>query len=113
MSIPGTFLHAREALAILAEDEALGITPDFLTALDNEGEEVKLEIERLEGALPDLKKNLDQIWEGQHEYEYELVSVFMHRGEFPYGTEDQSLISRKDEWRWSLLDVPGTSSRSL
>jgi len=83
MSIPGTFLHAREALANLAADESMGIsgiTPDLLAALDNEAEEVKKEIESLEGKLPELKRRLDGIWQGERQYEYELVSVFMHRG---------------------------------
>lgn len=113
MSIPGTFLHAREALSILAEDEALGITPDFLSALDNEGEEVKKEIEQLEGALPDLKKKLDKIWENSKEYEYELVSVFMHRGKFLIRSSNNrgaTLIDREDEWGGSLLDVPSAPS---
>jgi ubiquitin carboxyl-terminal hydrolase 25/28 len=113
MSIPGTFLHAREALAILAEDEALGITPDFLAALDDEGEEVKKEIERLEGVLPDLKIKLNQIWEGETEYEYELVSVFMHRGGSHSVQGGMPLTRRENEWSRSLLDVPSASSRSL
>ena len=96
MSIPGTFLHAREALGILAEDEALGITPDFLSALDNEAEEVKKEIEALEGVLPELKVKLDSIWEGNREYEYELVSVFMHRGEFFAPSQSCMVINEQE-----------------
>lgn len=80
MSIPATFVHAREALSTLTEDVTLGITPDFLVALDNEAEEVKKEITALEAELPALKRRLDAIWEGAQQYEYELVSVFMHRG---------------------------------
>jgi ubiquitin carboxyl-terminal hydrolase 25/28 len=64
----------------LAEDPTLGITEDFLHALDNGAEEVLREIETLEGRLPELKRQLDEMWQGNNEFDYELVSVFMHRG---------------------------------
>lgn len=116
MSIPGTFLHARAALASLAADESMGIegiTPDFLAALDNEAEEVKREIETLEGKLPELKQRLDGIWQGEKQYEYELVSVFMHRGKTSgaghYWTYQAHLPDRRESklgetfTRWTTL----------
>ena len=81
MSIPDTFRHVKEALGQVGPDiPNLDVTPDFLQALEAEGEEVAVEINGLEDALPVLKRKLDNVWNGQNEFEYELVSVFMHRG---------------------------------
>ncbi|EIW70776.1 hypothetical protein TREMEDRAFT_68214 [Tremella mesenterica DSM 1558] len=67
LSIPSTFLHVH-------------ITPDLLHALTSESDEVKREISQLELKLPEMRKELDEIWKGKTEWEYELMSVFMHRG---------------------------------
>jgi ubiquitin carboxyl-terminal hydrolase 25/28 len=80
--MPGTFEHVRESLKGLQVEPDLAITDDFLHALSSEVDEINAEIKRLEGALPDLKTRMDQLWVDSKEYEYELVSVFMHRGEF-------------------------------
>ena len=60
----------------------LELTPDFLEALEVEGEEASVEINGLEDQLPGLKRKVNALWEGEREFEYELVSVFMHRGEW-------------------------------
>ena len=65
----------------MQNDPELDLTPDFLEALEAEGEEVTVEINGLEDRLPNLKRNLDLLWTTSKHYEYELVSVFMHRGE--------------------------------
>lgn len=80
MPIPSTFSHVRKSLSQMQDDSDLAITPDFLEALETEGEEVTVEINGLEDQLPVLKRKVDALWEGQREFEYELVSVFMHRG---------------------------------
>lgn len=75
-----TLTHTRDALQVMSEDDNLGITPDFLSALEQEATEVQREIMQLDESLPALKRKLDAIWEADHAFEYELVSVFMHRG---------------------------------
>jgi ubiquitin carboxyl-terminal hydrolase 25/28 len=42
---------------------------------------VTAEIGLLEEQLKELKRSLDGLWEGRREVEYELVAVYMHRGE--------------------------------
>lgn len=81
MPIPMTFQHVRESLSQLPNELDMDISSDFLDALQTEGEEVTVEINGLEDQLPALKRQVDAVWEGEREYEYELVSVFMHRGE--------------------------------
>ena len=87
MSIPLTFQHVREALSQMQNDSELNITPDLLEALEAEGEEVTVEINGLEDQLPGLKRRLEALWKGERNYEYELISVFMHRGELDSGSE--------------------------
>jgi ubiquitin carboxyl-terminal hydrolase 25/28 len=81
LSIPATFQHARESLAQLQDVPELEITEDFLDALHIEGEEATAEIASLETQLGELKRQLDGLWEGKNQVEYELVAVYMHRGE--------------------------------
>jgi ubiquitin carboxyl-terminal hydrolase 25/28 len=83
LSIPKTFEHVADALNALgdAEKEEFGVRADFLDALKSEGEEVTKEIQSLEEQLPELKRRLDGLWVEKKDYEYELVAVFMHRGE--------------------------------
>ena len=87
MSIPLTFQHVREALSQMQNDSDLNITPDFLEALEAEGEEATVEINGLEDQLPSLKRKLEALWEGDRNFEYELISVFMHRGELDTGSK--------------------------
>lgn len=83
MPIPLTFQHVRESLSSLQNEPDLDLSPDFLEALEAEGEEVTVEINGLEDQIPGLKRKLDLLWEAEREFEYELVSVFMHRGRYP------------------------------
>lgn len=63
------------------EDPTLGITSDFLNALGGQvaifADEAKTTEERLHTA----KRELEQIWQDSAQCQYQLVSVFMHRGE--------------------------------
>ena len=81
MSIPDTFQHVRDSLGVMSEDPALDITSDFLEALTVEGEAAKTEITQLEEQIKQYKETIETIWVGNSEFEYELVAVFMHRGE--------------------------------
>jgi hypothetical protein len=111
-----TFQHVRESLSQLPNELDMDISSDFLDALQTEGEEVTVEINGLEDQLPALKRQVDALWEGEREYEYELVSVFMHRGESNHFVVCSLLswasLVREDERCGSLLDVPGPFTRS-
>ncbi|KIR55761.1 ubiquitin carboxyl-terminal hydrolase 25/28 [Cryptococcus gattii Ru294] len=97
LSIPSTYKHASSALKQLASSgldisELDGVlSPELCDALDREGDEVIKEIEELQQELPKLKERMDEIWKDVHReeeeedehvksYDYELVSVYMHRG---------------------------------
>ncbi|KAK8864283.1 hypothetical protein IAR55_001529 [Kwoniella newhampshirensis] len=87
MSIPQTFRHASTALRQLAESEqndpdlSQQLTADFVSALETEAEQVDLEIASLQDSLPRLREKMDKLWQSDiDDWEYELVSVFMHRG---------------------------------
>ncbi len=109
MPVPLTFQHVRESLSNLQNETDLDLTPDFLEALEAEGEEVTVEINGLEDQLPGLKRKLDALWDGERDFEYELVSVFMHRGEQVCCTIVQAnLRAREDKRGRTLLDVPGS-----
>ncbi|WWC61766.1 uncharacterized protein I303_104351 [Kwoniella dejecticola CBS 10117] len=89
LSIPETFKHVSSSLRQLSQldidipEIQQNLSLDFLNALDTESAEVEKEIVHLQEQLPVLKKQMDDIWftpQGEDEWEYELVSVFMHRG---------------------------------
>ncbi|OCF60484.1 hypothetical protein L486_00117 [Kwoniella mangroviensis CBS 10435] len=95
LSIPDTFKHVTSSLRHLIENQNQSeldmpelsddLTPDLLTGLEIELQSVESEIVNLQESLPKLKSRMDEIWNdnetsGEDEWEYELVSVFMHRG---------------------------------
>ncbi|WVQ72603.1 hypothetical protein IAR50_002161 [Cryptococcus sp. DSM 104548] len=96
LSIPETFKHASSALRYLASEDVTKEIPelegvledDLFDHLDAEGLETEKEIEELQASLPRLKARIDEIWDvkdgeaksEKDEYQYELVSVYMHRG---------------------------------
>ncbi|ORY34116.1 hypothetical protein BCR39DRAFT_518545 [Naematelia encephala] len=80
LSIPRTYQHVREGLAKMTNIPELEISQDFLAALEVEEKDATEEIKQLEERIPVLKANLDNLWADSREVEYELVSVFMHRG---------------------------------
>jgi len=112
MAIPLTFQHVRESLGLLQSEHDLDITQDFLEALGAEEKELTAEIIRLEDSLPVLKRGLESLWEDAREHEYELVSVFMHRGEAPLRHQFRkksyplTWSQRQDERGRPLLDIP-------
>lgn len=82
LSLPSTFKHVREALGQIKDMPELDISVDFLNALEGEEGRVAAEIERLQALLMEIKAKLDDVWQDEREMEYELVAVFMHRGEY-------------------------------
>lgn len=82
LSLPATFDHLHDALQTLqVEHEDLDVTPEFLAVLKDDKKEVEREIQETQDAIPALKASLERLWSGDKVHEYELVSVFMHRGE--------------------------------
>lgn len=81
LSVKDTFTHLHKSLVHLKEvDPDLDITDDFLAAVEPEADRVQQEINALETSIANLRQKLDTLWADQAAYEYELVSVFMHRG---------------------------------
>lgn len=81
-SVPATFDHLRDSLTKLQSlDADLDISDDFLSALKTEKDRVQEDIEAIQTAIPRLREKLDSLWVEQRTCEYELVSVFMHRGQ--------------------------------
>jgi hypothetical protein len=59
--------------------------PDVADALGQEAGELEAERKEVQGWIEELRREIASVWEGQKEAEYELVSVFMHRGEASFG----------------------------
>ena len=72
----------------------MGITSDFLNVLKDDKKEVEREIQETQDAIPALKAKLESLWADQREYEYELVSVFMHRGKLSSSLKHNKLTGR-------------------
>lgn len=81
LPVKDTFTHLHKSLAHLKLlDPDLDITDDFLAAVEPEADRVQQEMDALETSIANLRQKLDTLWADQPAYEYELVSVFMHRG---------------------------------
>lgn len=81
LPVKDTFTSLHKALvALRAVDPDLDITDDFLAAIEPEADRVQLEMNELEQLISKCRIKLDQLWSDSSTYEYELVSVFMHRG---------------------------------
>jgi hypothetical protein len=76
--------HVVDALLNMpvTEQEELDIAPDFIAALRHDAAEVEKDILTLTGQLPELNRQLEDLWKDIHDCEYELVAVFMHRGRY-------------------------------
>ncbi|KAE8231144.1 hypothetical protein CF326_g3845 [Tilletia indica] len=75
--------------AYAAKPEESGMDGGDLTALgevlEAQSREVQSDIEKLESDITRLKSAREQIWNIEGETRYELVAVFMHRGEATHG----------------------------
>jgi len=62
----------------------------------------KKELEEERRHVAELKAQLEEIWENEKQAQYELTSVFIHRGESPswghYFFYSRNLPDRPDEW---------------
>jgi ubiquitin carboxyl-terminal hydrolase 25/28 len=106
LPLPATFDHLHDALKGLQDDQPdLAITPDFLNVLKEDKKEVELEIQQVKDAIPNLKAQLESLWADQREYEYELVSIFMHRGKL-FGTR-RSMLYAYNQVKRVAQDITG------
>ncbi|WWC89454.1 uncharacterized protein L201_004378 [Kwoniella dendrophila CBS 6074] len=87
LSIPETFKHVSSSLKQLTQSDielpelSQDLTHDFFDALESKSASVESEITALQESLPNLKQRMNEIWhDSNDDWEYELVSVFMHRG---------------------------------
>ncbi|KAJ3760944.1 hypothetical protein EV360DRAFT_38833 [Lentinula raphanica] len=73
-----------------------------LSSLSSEPSYVQDEIRRLRTRIPELKAQLESIWADNREVEYELTSVFIHRGDTPsfghYFFYSRNLPDQPDVW---------------
>ncbi|OCB86190.1 cysteine proteinase [Sanghuangporus baumii] len=77
-------------------------TNELKMILQSEKERVTNEITALRARLGELKAQLEDLWTGENRAEYELTSVFVHRGSSPtfghYFIYQRWLPDRPDEW---------------
>lgn len=73
-------------------DTDLDISNDLIAAIEPEEARVDTEIEELEISISNLRRKLDALWADAGAYEYELVSVFMHRGKSYSGLQLASSV---------------------
>lgn len=74
----------------------------ILEGLETEGQRLKDEIQELRHTTTALKTELEQLWADERNVEYELSSVFIHRGSSPsfghYFFYGRDLPDNPDRW---------------
>lgn len=79
-----------------------GIDTDVLNVLSTEAELIKQELEAYRIEVAQLKQQQEELWQDEQMAEYELTSVFIHRGSSPsfghYFFYARCLPDRPDEW---------------
>ena len=79
-----------------------GIDTDVLNVLSTEAELIKQELEAYRIEVAQLKQRQEELWQDEQMAEYELTSVFIHRGSSPsfghYFFYARCLPDRPDEW---------------
>ena len=79
-----------------------GIDTDVLNVLSTEAELIKQELEAYRIEVAQLKQQQEELWQDEQTAEYELTSVFIHRGSSPsfghYFFYARCLPDRPDEW---------------
>lgn len=69
---------------------------DFKNDLDTRRGAISMEILEAEMTIKNLKAEVEDIWRGDEDLEYELASVFMHRGLFLSSLSSSSSRSSSD-----------------
>lgn len=85
------------------QDERInGIDSDVVAQLDEEKTRIRNEIDTLRSRVEVLKKELENLWRDSKQAEYELTSVFIHRGSSPsfghYFFYSRHLPENPDSW---------------
>ena len=87
---------------MLAQQNLVEIESGFLEALKREGEYLKEELAECRKEVDSLKATLESIWSDEEQVEYELCSVFIHRGSSPsfghYFFYSRDLPDHPDRW---------------
>lgn len=94
-----TFLES-SAVNLLLEIEGI---PDSLgEMIGNESKRLEDELKSLRAEVSGLKQELEALWKDEQMAEYELTSVFIHRGSSPswghYFFYARNLPDKPDEW---------------
>jgi ubiquitin carboxyl-terminal hydrolase 25/28 len=94
-----TFIGS-SAVNLLMEIE--GISDELATMVDNEAKRLEVELKSLRTEVLGLKVELEGLWKDEQMAEYELTSVFIHRGSSPswghYFFYARNLPDKPDEW---------------
>ncbi|KAF5383997.1 hypothetical protein D9757_006974 [Collybiopsis confluens] len=73
-----------------------------LSSLQSESSYLQAEVAHLRTRIPQLKAELEDLWKDEKNIEYELTSVFIHRGSSPsfghYFFYSRNLPDKPDEW---------------
>lgn len=82
--------------------ETEGYTDSHVDAIKAESVRLEEELSSLRGTVVRLKQELDELWRDQQTTEYELTSVFIHRGSTPswghYFFYARNLPDKPEEW---------------
>jgi ubiquitin carboxyl-terminal hydrolase 25/28 len=88
------------AVNLLMEIE--DISDQLATLVDNEAKRLEVELKLLRTEVSGLKVELEALWKDEQMAEYELTSVFIHRGSSPswghYFFYARNLPDKPDEW---------------
>ncbi|KAH8119745.1 cysteine proteinase [Phellopilus nigrolimitatus] len=106
------FLSRQSVLDLPEAEETLKLL------LLTERENVEREIGANRARIAELKAQLEEEWRGEHRAEYELTSVFVHRGSTPsfghYFIYQRWLPDHKDEWfKYNDSDVGVVSKEEV
>lgn len=105
-------------LSSLENSSEIGVDDDLLFHLNKEQAHVLEEIELLRQRAGALKDKLEDLWSTSKEVEYELTSVFIHRGSSPswghYFFYSRHLPDAPDSWfKYNDSDVSLVSKEEV
>lgn len=82
--------------------EADGVSEFLTETLTGEGQLLEKELVSLRAEVVEMKAELEELWKEEQMAEYELTSVFIHRGSSPswghYFFYARNLPDKPDEW---------------
>ncbi|KAG8892118.1 ubiquitin-specific protease ubp2, partial [Tulasnella sp. 403] len=87
---------------MLSQQQVINIEPDFLRDLKLEGQALLDELVDYRAKAASLKSAVENLWKDDRKVEYELCSVFVHRGSSPsfghYFFYSRDLPDNPDRW---------------